>query len=461
MQDNDTKKTGSGRIGVEFTSRPLSGWGGLLLMFEFFEKLGVREYLEQALPDGRSSPNQVPVVDIAMALMATILTGGSRFAHVERVRADAAIKTILNASRMPSESVVTRYFGNFTQGQSEHMIETLQRLIAEQLRNCKTPEVLDLDSTVFSRYGDQEGSAKGYHPQRPGRKSHHPLLAMLAEGKLIVHSWLRSGSASPLKGCEQFLAETMARLPEGFAIKAVRGDAGFFSKDFVSALEQRGLGYVIAMKMSRPVKRWAATRPVWKEVSKTISVADDLYEPPLWGRARRVIVVRECVGREVKGVLFELAQYEYRAFVTNLELEPVDLWRFYNARGDCENRIKEAKYDFHVHGFCLRSFAGTDAVFRLNTFLYNLVSLFRTHVLRDSRLRLGTIRDKVFVVGAALGRSGRKVILRLGLTRRWKDEFNILAKRIAHFSSSTAAQLRKYFEEQGQERPSPWKLRPC
>ena len=36
---------------------------------------------------------------------------------------------------------------------------------------------LDLDSTVFDRCGRQEGAKKGYNPRKPGRLSHHPLLA--------------------------------------------------------------------------------------------------------------------------------------------------------------------------------------------------------------------------------------------------------------------------------------------
>ena len=33
--------------------------------------------------------------------------------------------------------------------------------------------MLDLDSTVFERYGRQEGSLRGYNPRKHGRPSHH------------------------------------------------------------------------------------------------------------------------------------------------------------------------------------------------------------------------------------------------------------------------------------------------
>jgi len=34
---------------------------------------------------------------------------------------------------------------------------------------------LDLDSSVLTRYGDQEGAERGYNPAKPGRNAHHPL----------------------------------------------------------------------------------------------------------------------------------------------------------------------------------------------------------------------------------------------------------------------------------------------
>jgi len=57
---------------------------------------------------------------------------------------------------------------------------------------------------VFERYGHQEGSLKGYNPRKHGRPSHHPLLAMLAEAKVVVHAWLRSGNTASARGVNSF-----------------------------------------------------------------------------------------------------------------------------------------------------------------------------------------------------------------------------------------------------------------
>jgi hypothetical protein len=73
-----------------------------------------------------------------------------------------------------------------------------------KLRAPALGAMLDLDSTVFERYGHQQGSLKGYNPRKHGRPSHHPLLAMLAEAKVVVHAWLRSGNTASARGEKLF-----------------------------------------------------------------------------------------------------------------------------------------------------------------------------------------------------------------------------------------------------------------
>ena len=102
---------------VRYTDKPVSGWGGLVAVQRYLEKRGVAEVLVQALPDGRTSPNQIPVLDIAWTFLATVLTGGRRFAHLERLRSDAVVRAILGVTRMPSAMTLTRYFGGLVRSQ--------------------------------------------------------------------------------------------------------------------------------------------------------------------------------------------------------------------------------------------------------------------------------------------------------------------------------------------------------
>src|ERR1700745_432775 len=110
---------------LRYTGKPVSGWGGLVAVMRYLERRGVRRVLASALPDGRTSPNQIPVVDMVLAFFAGVLTGSRRFAHVERLRSDEVVRTILGLTRMPSAMTLTRYFGGLVRSHVEHLSAVL------------------------------------------------------------------------------------------------------------------------------------------------------------------------------------------------------------------------------------------------------------------------------------------------------------------------------------------------
>src|SRR6516165_4451098 len=446
-------------LALRYTGKPVSGWGGLVAVMRYFERRGVRQVLASALPDGRTSPNQIPVVDLVLALLAAVLSGSRRFAQVERLRTDEVVQTILGIARMPSAMTLTRYFGGLVRSQVEQLSTVLGQFIFGQLKRPPLDATLDLDSTVFERYGRQEGSLKGYNPRKHGRPSHHPLLAILAEAKLVLHAWLRSGNTSSARGVRAFLAETLARVPEDFRFYAVRADSGFFVSELLAELEQRALPYVIAVRMNPLLRRAVAGIRQWQPFAAGLEAGETTYCAHSWNAPRRLVVVRELLHErpEARGrKLLEVPGYSFHVLVTTLSLNPVETWRFYNSRAESENRLKELKEDFGADGFCLQSFDGTEAAFRLICFLFNLIADFKREVMQDESPRLMTLRTKVLVIGAILGAEGRPTVLRLGLRDRWRQRFAALLQRIAARAITTVAQFADYLKN---PTPRPWKPR--
>jgi len=444
---------------LRYTGKPVSGWGGLLAVMRYLEARGVRRVLEAALPDGRTSPNQIPVVDLVVAFLAAVLTGSRRFAHVERLRTDQVVQAILGLARMPSAMTLTRYFGGLVRSQVEQLSAVLGQFMFGRLPQPPLGATLDLDSTVFERYGRQEGSLKGYNPRKHGRPSHHPLLAILAEAKLVLHAWLRSGNTASARGVKAFLAEALARRPVDFRLYAVRADSGFFVSEFLEELERRALPYVIAVRMNPLLRRAVAAIRQWQPFAPGLEAGETTYCAHGWQAPRRLVVVRELLDErpEARGrKLLEVPGYTFHVLVTTLGHDPVATWRFYNSRAESENRIKELKEDFGADGFCLQSFDGTEAAFRLICFLFNLIADFKREVIQDPAPRLSTLRTQVLVIGAILGREGRHTVLRLGLRKRWRQRFAALLQRIAALAISTVAQLTDYAKNPA---PRPWKPR--
>jgi hypothetical protein len=117
--------------------------------------------------------------------------------------------------------------------------------------------MLVLDSHVVVRYGEkQAGAEKGYNPKKPGRRSHHPLVAFLAEtGDCLGVRW-RSGSAHTAEGAREWIEEQVKRLrAAGVERITVRLDKGFFSKAMVETLQRLEVEYVLKV----PAYKWART----------------------------------------------------------------------------------------------------------------------------------------------------------------------------------------------------------
>lgn len=462
MPVQNSRRVSASTLGVTYTTKPVSGWGGLLLPFRFFEKSAMGELLIQALPDGRTSPNRIAVVDMVWSLFALVLSGGRRFAHIERLRGDEVVQAVLGTRRIPSAMSLTRYFGGFVRSQVEHLGEVLWHWCKPWIRAPEQGEVLDLDSTVLQRYGRQQGSLRGYNPTKRGRPSHHPLLAVLAHSKLIVHSWLRSGNTGTARGAESFLAECLQRLVPSVPLRALRADSGFFVHAFLSAVEKADLPYAVAARLNPRIKRAILGIQGWREFARGLEVGEMDYQTYGWPQPRRLIVIRErlrdrpdAAGR----LLFELPGYRFHALVTSLTDVPEQVWHFYNGRADVENRIKELKQDFGLGGFCLHSFYGTEAVFRLICFLFNVLVVFKDQVLSTPSEHLAQLRHRALVVGGILGAEGRKKLLRLGLRGRRKKQFAAWVRRLAQLDLSTVMQHVKDLKNQRLPPPRAWRPR--
>jgi hypothetical protein len=108
-----------------------------------------------------------------------------------------------------------------------------------------------LDSTVFARYGKQEGVKKGYNPRKHGRASHPPLLAVRSEASSILHGWRGSGNPAAGRGVVEFLKERLGKRESREWIRVVPADSGCFAQELLQCLEEKGLSYLARCERAR------------------------------------------------------------------------------------------------------------------------------------------------------------------------------------------------------------------
>ncbi|MBX3324929.1 MAG: IS1380 family transposase [Nitrospira sp.] len=421
------------KIRFAFTDHPITVWAGAILLRLYFELIGLRATLTPWLvPFTKTSNNQIPAADVLLAWWYGLALGAERFEHFTRYRRDPLLPRLLGLSRFPSPDTLRRFFHGFSYGRTTEVSEGLMRVSLRAMRPILLGHTLDLDSTVFCRYGEHEGSLKGHNPIKHGRPSHHPLVAWLSERRRLLWATLRAGHAGTANGVREFLAHALTMVPPGHRIGLVRADAGFFVTTFLTALEVRDLPYIIVARLTPLVRKRVIHRipeSDWRPVARGIAVADGTAALPAWhGQHRRFVCLRQTLTERPDASgrrLIECPGYTYRVFVTSVPFAAELVSRMYAGRADSENRIKELKEDLSLDTFCLQSFDATDAAFRTGGVLYNLLMGFRETVLPSCwfERRLRAVRDQVFWVGADLIPNVRRLRVRFAVPPEERTQF--------------------------------------
>ncbi|MFC2084982.1 IS1380 family transposase [Bacteroidota bacterium] len=353
---------------IEYVDKPVSAWGGLRIMKELINRSGVLDQLNgMPLPQPGSNRGYSPLT-IIEAFWVSIWIGASRFIHADWLRYDTVLQKIFGWERVPSQSTYSRFFHKFSWKRNSEIFPKIQKWFIDQI-NVKNI-TLDFDSTVITRYSEQEGSRRGYNPHKPGRPSHHPILAFASKLRIVVNAWMRPGNTAAVSNFISFLEETFEILKDK-QVGLVRADSGFYSDKVMKWFEKRILSYIIAVKLQKPIKLILRSMETWIEIAPGIQIAEFKYKAQKWKSERRFVAVRKDVRKNPKfsGKLLtlfdeEIPIWRYSVFVTNMELPNEQIWNLYRDRADTENRIKELKLDFGADNFCLKKFWATEAAFR-------------------------------------------------------------------------------------------------
>ena len=416
---------------LSFTDKEITPWGGMVFLKQMLDKIGFQEQIKNcdALPASQSNNSYKKEV-LLESFITSIWCGANRFLHTEITRSDRALGKIFDWEKVPGQDAYKRYFGKFTQSINQEVGHHFFSYFFQSLHlNYFT---LDIDSSVITRYGQQEGANKGYNPKKKGRNSHHPIIAFVNDVKMVANFWLRSGNSSSANNFVGFLEDTLSVFGDK-KVGLVRLDSGFFSKDIMDYLEQKQLKYIVAAKFTHPIQHLIDKQDFWIQVDDGVEICDKQYQANTWQEPRRIVVVRQKISRRPQATGRTLSlfpddeihrNYRYSAYITNNEYAATDVWRNYRQRGDAENRIKELKADFGADSFNLKGFYPTEAALIFSMIAYNLMSIFRMFVLQEKTQKtLSTLRYRTFAIGAYFEKAGDTIKLKIALTKKRRKWF--------------------------------------
>ncbi len=451
MHQHSTTMPQVNKVRIAFTKRKMTAYGGFALLAAFFERIGLGEMIEKAIPITECSPNGMGVYGKVAAYIAMVFAGAERFSHLIYLGNKDVLAKIFGVKRFPdAATTLTRMFGKLKNLKTADMLSRNVWAYLTHLIPWTTigEDWLTFDSSVLVRYGEQEGAKRGYNPAKHGRPSHNPLLAFLNRSKYVIHLWNRSGNTASWNNILAFFTDSYERIRTRIRVLGVIADSGFYLKQFIETLEEEHLTYIIAVRLIRPIQRHIYSLTDWKEIAKGLSVSEFSFMHPFWGKERRYIVVRQDIIHRNKAMgktlpLFaneiEIRDYRFSAWITSSNEPPYDVWTLCKPRANDENTIKELKEDFALGGFSMKRFYAVEAAMLMRVLAYNLFVLFREEFFgtRERRQHLKTIRYKYFVLPAQMGSDGRDTILRISVrSRKARSKLSYLFTRIRQYIPS-------------------------
>jgi Transposase DDE domain group 1 len=417
---------------VDFRGSRVTSDGGLIVVRELDERLGMGALIERYLTDTRRGRNtQLPLADLLRQSVYSRLAGYEDVNDAERVSADPTFRLIGSENIWERGAALTSRLHSF---ETELLAEAanlagltaINRELIGKAEAIESPRrvVLDMDSTEIPVYGKQEHSAyNGYFEST----CYHPLLLFNSEGDCLAAK-LRPGNVHSAEGWEELLLPEIERQQTNGKEVALRADAAFAKPELYEALEQRGVQYAIRIPANESLERHVAEllpRPVGRPSHKPlIEYKSFRYRATSWNKARRVVAKVE----HHQGELFPRVGF----IVTNLILPSRAVVRFYNRRGTAEQWIKEGKQATHWTRLSCHRFRANEVRLQLSVLAYNLGNLWRRLVLpkRIVHWSLTSLQQRLVKTGGRVVKHARYYWLLLAEGHLTRRVFGAMLRRI-------------------------------
>lgn len=412
---NGTALESNKNIRVDFDGGNLSSDGGLLLLKEFFHKLGVDSLIRNSFHTTDSAVFRFHKDHENLQQMLYQITAAYfQDDHADKLRNDPVMTAVVGKSALASQPTLSRFHNRMDES-SLKQLEEIQRILRKRAYSIDKPEhiLFDLDSTLLAAYGAQEGEAFNYHYQAHG---YHPLLCFDGMTGDLLKVELRPGAQYCSKGAAAFMRPLLEEYQKEYPETALfaRGDSGFATDELYSLFETNGTSYTIRLKSNAVLKRLSEDLDselydLTQEdaISYAVVFGEFMYQAGSWDYPRRVV----CKIEKPYGQMTHMSTF----VVTNMDSSPEDLIRFYCKRGQMENFIKECKTGFDMSYVSSSTQIVNANRVQIHALAYNLFNWFRRLALPESmrRDRIDTVRLSLLKIAVRVVRSARYVYFKL------------------------------------------------
>ena len=396
------------KVEAAFDGGSITSDGGILLLRQVEQKTKLLERISEIIPDNRNQKKVThKVATMLKQRVFGIAEGYEDLNDHDTLRKDIAFQTGVNIeSELASSPTLCRFEHKVTR----KMIFDSHKIMVDQFIDShkKAPKelVLDFYATDDLVHGNQVGKFfHGYY----GNYCFLPLY-VFCEDQLLV-AYLRPSNKDGAKHAWAILSLLVKQFRAAWPnVKIIfRGDSGFCRHQMFDWCDKKNVGYITGiagntrlLKLLAPTMQNAET-VFYETKEKQRLFTEFSYASKSWSKERRIIGKAE----------YTEGGANPRFIVTNLMGDPQDLYdNMYCVRGNMENRIKEQQLGLFADRTSCHEWWPNQFRLLLSSLAYIMVDYLRRYALRGTELenaQVGTIRLKLFKIGAAIIKNTRRI----------------------------------------------------
>ena len=417
-------------VEARFDGGDITSDGGVLLLRQADRLTGLSDSIARALSDPRrqaSCDHDVP--GLVRQRLYAIALGYEDLNDHDGLRQDVALQTAVERDQwLASASTLCRFENRADREAAWRLHEVLLDQFIASFKRAPKKLILDFDATDDPVHGEQDG--RFFH----GYYRHYCFLPLYVFcGHQLLVSYLRPSNINGAKHSWAILSLLVKRLRQVWPKVRIifRGDGGFCRWKMLRWCDHHEVGYLIGLAKNKRLNRLTAS--LQDEAAACFAATghkvrwftDFQYAARSWDGARRVIAKIEHSQHGVNP----------RYVVTNLEGDAKQLYdKLYCARGDMENRIKENQLDMFGDRTSCQHWWPNQFRLLLASLAYTLIEAIRRIALKGTELAnayVGTIRLKLFKIGAVILKNTRRIRFLLASGCPYKELYFLAANRLA------------------------------
>ena len=436
------KKIGYNHIKISFDADDLSFAGSYHYFDNFLKILALDQLFADHLHIDRRQ-RLYPHADYLKLLSDAVMYDIDRIENIGLLANDSLLKKLRALEGIPDPETLRNFLEAFTHDDLKSLLKVNQAVLSKAAP-ARKPRLLTFisDTSVLTAYGQQEQTAVGYNPKKPGRPSYAPKFCFLDSGDLINFR-LSPGNAVAKTDWKSFFDESFSLMPDGTYLADSRLDAGFFAELVACYFEDKSITYYLKAKVDLRMHRAFAALPdeyFTALPGSQVELALVPYRPDTWEQERDFLVIRKRIPRKASAqlALFNEPAYIYQAIVTNSTLPKEEIFAKYNSGAVVEGFIKELAYEFFIDRINSHTYSANAAYFGLKCITYNLVHLFKELIAAGNwaRVSLKTLRAYLLKVPARLVAAGRGFRLRLPQDFIFKEQLGLMQHNLLRLAKT-------------------------